>query len=161
MSKFDPEVLLTTAEDFFKANFNNKVDEINTEKTTEDPTTFTIDQVGDNAWLDTLDERAASYTKYIYFGVMDLSPVSNNGETAKQVDLFFQMTLLYGEQTYTLTKELLRYTRALEEVAQDFSDEVSEATDMEIIEMPPMTVENEDSGNFYRVAGIVLRTTIV
>ena len=154
MAQYDTESFLRELETVFKNNLNGRISAINTEKGD-----FSIPEIRDDAWyFQNLNSEVFSYPVFVVWG-LETKPNPNETETQndnyiEEVKVFIEVAMPDdGDTTSQNTVwKLLRYTRALKEVAFKNFDKFQGYAKTKVDRLEP-TSFNLD-GNMFRSAGI-------
>lgn len=152
MAKYDVESFLTNVKTVFQSNLNTKITELNTEKGD-----FDIDQIPTDAWYINHIPKVWSYNTFIVWGISDI-PLSNQqpGAAIQTVNLFIEACV--QDKGYPVSEsviyQLLRYSRALLEVANENFDKLQGYGKLQLDSLSPSLVDI--SGKRIRMSGINL-----
>ena len=158
--KYDIELFLNDAKAVFFNNLNAKIDEINLEKQNNTPEVsdnFNILTINDSAWYLNHIPQSWSYPQFVVWGLGGISLNSPESVGAIQtVTVFFEIAIPdRGEQYKESTVfQLLRYSRALQEIAIENHDELRGYGKFRLDSLSPGFVDI--SGKMLRIAGINL-----
>lgn len=150
MAFYDAENFFDDMLALFRANLNAKCTALNTEKS---DTLLKTDFVDDDFIINFNDE-VINKNAFIYFGWADVSETDSNANClAESFKMFFSiMDICTNDETLEM-KKLLRYTRALAEIAQDNATKFRTST-LEIETFKPITILDNTGSDWYRGAGI-------
>ncbi|MCP3684538.1 MAG: hypothetical protein GY861_17875 [bacterium] len=162
--KYDVESLLIDVKKIFRDNLNDKIDCINTEKTTITPETdddFSISRISTSAWYMNHIPTVHSYPQFVCWGLRDIDLEQNQFDGAKQnVTIFIEVVIPdRGEQLKESTIfQLLRYTRALQDIALENFDKIRGYGNIQVDSLSPTLVDI--SGKMLRMSGINITASI-
>ena len=168
MPKFDAEQLLDELFSIVKANLNTKITKIQTEKAALlGSANFEVPTVDDNCWFDSLDDRIANCNPFVYYGINDNSVIEIASAESSDLTVFFTVVLDYDGEDVAMYRKMLRYIRALQEIASENFDEISEASNLKVVTINPQDLRNIEQDddphnlpNFHKIAGIAIQTAI-
>lgn len=110
----DVEKVFYSIVDFFKSNLNAKIEAINTEK--NDPVLTTVSS---NAWIEgSLNDTVVNYDRTILSYIEDIQANVSNSHISETIILEIDL-IAHQKEDFLDYKRILRYQRALKEVAQD------------------------------------------
>lgn len=152
MAMYDTESFLKQLETMYKANLNARIAAINTEKGD-----FEIAQINSNAWyFQNLNDKVFSYPVIIVWGLEPNPNVSEsqNDNYIKQVKVFIEAAMpdKGSASAQNVMWQLLRYTRALEEVAFKNFDAFQGYAKLKVDSLEPTSFLL--NGNMFRSAGV-------
>ena len=156
-SRYDTESMLRDIETKFKANLNSEIAIINAEKGD-----FTIpDIVTPDAWYLQYLPRTFSYKNFLMWGI-ESSTITDSqpGNRISTHKFFLEVVVSDGgeKQTDAILYSLLRYTRALEEVARKNSDMFQGRAKAKVEALTPTSFPI--NGKLYRSAGIRIEASL-
>lgn len=157
MVKFDVE----TFRDFFLATFQAgmaaKVAEINAEKADS----ITLEDISADQYLSGWNEKVATYDIFILYGFPEITALQTVGsDTALEITMSVEIVIPEGNTADNSTEtKVMRYTRALAEIAAAVATERAEISDLEIAPYSPIQLAAQD-GSLLRMAGIEIKGTI-
>ena len=147
----DIEEIVFAIETFFKANLNNKLTEIDGEKSD-----FVLKSIDTEAYLfGDLNDSIANFDPFFFHYVDDIVSIVTGPNIAKVVT--HEMTIIFAdgsEDKGTISRRVLRYLRALEEVASAAYFEIFSGTRVEISTLAPLTIQFNNSSVYHKVVGI-------
>lgn len=156
--KYDLEAFLRDLEAVFKANLNTEIGLLNTEKGD-----FTLDTIHANAWYMNQIPRVWSYSPFIVWGI-SASPETTDrqeGNRIRRVGTFFEVVVPESQNTNeSLFWKLLRYSRALEEVAIKNSDKFRSYAKLQVDQSMPVTFSIEGISKPLRSCGITVQAVL-
>lgn len=159
---FDAEQILDALESTLKAELNNKITAIQSEKDALlGANNIELPLIPDDAYFATLDQGIANYSHFIYFGFEDVPLDGIQGATAQEVRPFFFAVSQVENSTFPAYKQTMRYTRAMKEVIEEnafnFQGEMSYPK-LEV--MNPTPLRDLEGQEFAKIGGIVVSTSI-
>jgi len=159
--KYDVERFLTDVKSIFQTNLNTQIDCINTEKQTiteETNDNFAINRVSDSAWFfQQANTRVFSYPQFVVWGLLDLSLQAQQHDASLiNPTVFIEVCLPdRGEPVNeVIIYKLLRYSRALQEIAEKNFDKLRGYGKIQVDTLSPAIV-NVD-GKKLRCSGIAI-----
>jgi len=155
--KYDVEMFLDNFKTIFLANLNNKITQINTEKSTVNPSDFSIPTISNDAWFLNHIPQVWNYPQFIVWGLGGVQLTSQQSDAAIQtVNVFIEVCVPdRGEQLKESTiYQLLRYSRSLQEVAIENHAKLRGYSQLQLDSLSPGLVDI--SGKMLRMAGINL-----
>lgn len=163
-AKYDAELFILDIENLFKSKLNDKIDEINLEKSTLTPETrddFTLQTIGDDFWY--LQHLPTVWTgkQFVVFGFQDIQLREQQEDNAiQEMKVFIEIAIPdRGDRRYhSDIYKNLRYTRALQEIAMENFDKIRSFSKIKIDTLTPTTIA---VGNkVLRSSGIVITASI-
>jgi len=129
---------------------NAKGTSINTEKGDSELKT---DWVADDFILN-FNESVINKDEFIHYGFIDVETLESNAtKVAETFKMFFSIWLICTDDEILEMRKLLRYTRALEEIAKEAALNFKTSI-LEVETFKPVTVEDNNGSDWYRAAGI-------
>jgi len=159
--KYDTELFLTDIKSIFQDNLNNKIDEINLEKqndTVETNDNFDIPNIQAKAWYLSHVPQVWSQASFIVWGISDVSlSEQQSGAFVKTIKVFVEVALPdKGDKINEASiYKLLRYTRSLEEVANENFDKIRRYGQIKIDSSSPVAIAATDT-QILSTAGITI-----
>jgi len=149
---YDTETFLRDLETVYKANLNTRIAAINAEKAD-----FNINNINANAWyFQNMNSDIFSYDEFIVWGLSKPPDVEvfQNDNYLKIVKVFIEVVIPDAGETSTenIIWKLLRYTRALEEVAFKNFDKFQGVAKTSVESLLPTSFELD--GKMFRSSGI-------
>jgi len=155
--KFDLEKLLVDLDAYFKANLNTKITAINTEKNDS----ITLDQINAGAFILWSSETVnKSYDRFVLIQPLDVVSTFNGPYVSEQYSI---EVLMFLQDDYNRTdswKEVLRYWRAIKEVALQSWDKVAIGIQGDVTSLAPITFTDNQSSTPLKVFGVRIDFTI-
>lgn len=136
---------------FNSTNLNAKCTALNTEKGDDELKTDFSDA---DSFILNFNEKVMNEEIFVHYGFVDVdTPESVGGKVSEEMKMFFSIWMRCADDEVLEMRKLLRYTRALEEIARDnaFS---SQASTLEIEKFAPVTIDDNTGSSWYRAAGI-------
>jgi len=161
--KYDVELFLTDIEKIFKANLNNCIDAINLEKQTITPEAndnFNIAHINDKAWYFEHIPSVWSYPQFIVWGIDDIQVLNAQPDGASQkVTVFIEVGIPDDGSiiNQSFIYKLLRYSRALQDIALKNFDGVRGYGTIQVETLSPALVSISDKK--LRISGINISAT--
>lgn len=156
MARYDTESMMRDLIAKFQANLNTEIGLINTEKAD-----FTIPTINADAWYLNQLPRTFSYKQFVVWGIEE-QPVTDTqpGNRISNFKFFFEVVLTDdgAKESEALVWKLLRYTRALEEVARKNFDMFQGRAKAKTQALSPTTFAI--NGKLYRAAGIRIEASL-
>ena len=156
--KYDIELFLSDIEALFKSKLNDKITAVNLEKQTNTDETndnFDIALINDNAWYFHQIPTNWSYKEFVVFGLADIGlETSQHDSQIQKVSVFIEVALVDAGEKKNESQiyKLLRYTRCLQEVANENFDKIRSYGKLTIDSLPPTLIDV--SGKRLKTAGI-------
>ncbi len=159
--RYDAETLLNDLFTIFKDNLNAQITKIQAEKDfLLGADNFDMPLIGDDAWLDSLDDRVANFDPFVYFNYSDQTIIEQPSAGASDYTIFFTVVKQEQDQLQSY-KRMLRYTRALSQVSEKKFDKLTKASVITISELTPTNISlNENSDDMHKLAGIAIQVAI-
>lgn len=162
--KYDAELFLEDIGNIFKTNLNDQIDLINDEKNNRSPglnDKFDIDKVSDKAWYLNHIPNVWSYSPFIVWGLASTSYDSVQEDGALQeLTAFIEIALqdTGDKPTQEFIFRLLRYSRALQDVAMKNFDKIRSYGKIRVEGLSPTLVDISDKR--LRISGITITASI-
>lgn len=152
MAKYDTEQFLKDLVTLYKANLNTQITALNTEKGD-----FDIDTIESDAWyFQNLNDNVFNNTVFIAYGLEANAKVSEPQSTnyVKEISVFIEACMADNGDTSSenVMWQLLRYTRALEEVAFKNYQKIDSRVKIRVKNLEPTSFLLD--GRLFRSAGI-------
>lgn len=155
--KVDEEVFFDQVISILQAGLPSKLTEIDAEK--DDG--IIIPQIPSDRYLETLNEEALNFSEFIYMGVIYPKIEGQGAATARTIIIFIDA--LFQDNPAgpndKARKLVMRYTRAMREVAEEAVDDFL-LPQIEVIQQAPTNLQSIDEDSFYRVGGIRIQGVI-
>lgn len=159
--KYDVECLFDELFSIMKANLNDRITKIQSEKDTKlGDANFNVPLIDDNAWFDGLDERTANFNPYVYYGIEDNSVIEVASAESSDLTIFFTVVYHNDGDDVTMYRKMLRYIRAMQEVSTRNFREIAEASNLKVIALNPQDVKDLDSETFHKIGGVSIQAAI-
>jgi hypothetical protein len=159
--KYDVERAVSDILEIIKANLNDKIDEIQSEKDTLlGSANFSVDHVGADAYFDSLDERVANYNPFIYYGIENTEVIGEKGATIESMALFFLVVLHNTFEDANISKRVLRYNRALKEIIEENFGQIRDLGGLRVTTLKPADMKDLHTSHFHKVGGIIVNTEL-
>jgi hypothetical protein len=153
---YDVEKLLDAIEAYFKANLNNKITQINTEKGDT-----LLDPVNQSAFLlGNLESENKSYSPFVLIQIADVTSSFAGNAVAENYQIEVLMFLQDDYNSTNNWRQVLRYWRALKEVSSDAWDRVAKGMQADISSLAPVSFKETQTSNPMRVFGVQISFTI-
>ena len=158
MSKFDIEGFSEYFVSMMKTNLAAKIAEISAEKND----TIVIEPPKDKHFIHTINDQALNFDPFIHYGFSNISAVGNGIAVKYTPTMFFAFYFIDTGKGDIAEKKLLRYTRAMTEIATSKSTENSMISALEVVPLPPALVAlSEQDGAELKVGGIEITGSFV
>lgn len=159
--KYDTERLLDDLMAILKTNLNTKISEIQAEKDSLlGAGNFAVPLIDDEAWFDSLDDKAVNFDPYVYYGVNDQNVIELSSADASEISIFFTVVLHYNGDDASMFRKMLRYIRAMQEVVTANYDAISCASSLTVATITPTDMKDLDGDTFHKIGGVVINTAI-
>jgi hypothetical protein len=154
---FDLEKLLVDLDAYFKANLNARITAINTEKND----TITLEQINAGAFILWSNETVnKSYDRFILIQPLDVVSNVNGPYVSEQYSIEVLMFLQENYNRIDSWKEVLRYWRAIKEVALKSWDKVAVGIQGDVTSLAPIAFSDNQSSTPLKVFGVRIDFTI-
>jgi hypothetical protein len=156
--KYDAEMFLVDVRNIFRANLNDRIDLINTEKQTITSGTeddFAIDKISDKAWYLSHVPKVMNYEQFVCWGLDDVTIEQAQPDGAKQkITVFVEVVIPDKGEKYreSTIYKLLRYSRALQDIALKNFDKIQGYGSIQVESLSPTLVSID--GKMLRTSGI-------
>lgn len=155
--RYDSEQFLRDLETIYKAKLNDEITAINTEKGD-----FSIDSIEAEAWYLDRIPKVWSYNRNVIFGLHE-NPnqvQSQAGNVLKTVLVQFEVLIpdAGAAESEALVYELLRYTRALKQVAYKNFDKFRGRATLMVESLDP--VRFPLNGKMVRTGGVTVKASL-
>jgi hypothetical protein len=154
--KFDIETLLDKLDAFFKSNLNTKIASINTEK--GDYPLETLNQNSFLLW--SMETENKSYNPFMLIQIADVTSSIAGNVVAENYSIEVLMFLQDDYNSVNNWRKVLRYWRAIKEVAADAWDRVAPGMQADIESLAPVSFRESETSNPMRVFGVQISFTI-
>lgn len=152
---FDFEKILVDLDAFFKANLNNRIAAINTEK---NDNLATVDSGAFVLWsLDTVNK---SYNPFILIQLANVTSNFNGPYVSEQYEIEVLMFLQDDYNRIDNWKQVLRYWRAVKETASLAWDKVARGMQADITSLAPIEFRENQESKPLKVFGVQISFTI-
>ena len=132
------------------AALNAKGTSLNTEK---GDTELKTDWVA-NDFILNFNESVINKDEFIHHGFVDVETLESNANRVSETfKMFFSIWLICTDDEVLEIRKLLRYTRALEEIAKEAALDFQTST-LEVETFKPVTIGDNNGSDWYRAAGI-------
>lgn len=150
MAKYDIESFLDDVLQHMKDKLPTKLESITTEK--DDG--IVLDPVLDEAFfLQTMDGEITNYDPFIVYGIDDVSVEGIGPMSSKSYKISILVVKSDNGLDTNITKRMLRYLRALEEIFQDSFAEIGNKVKLRVNSYP-IEITRLNETNQYRVTGV-------
>lgn len=149
MANYDAETFFDDMLNLFQTQLDAKLAALNAEK----GDSLIKEAFPDDEYLLNFNQIVMNKDTFVYFGFIDVAnPETNGCSTSEAFKMFFSVATIGSDDETLEMKKILRYTRALEEVAQENSTKFQTST-LEIETFKP-AVEQFQESNWWLVGGI-------
>lgn len=155
-SIYDVERLLSDIQSLYSSNLNTKIGAINTEKNDS----ISLKTVDSNAYFTDLNGKQVNYNPFVLYSIENITAKSQNGMTIKDVLVSVVLVVEDQGEDVSIYNRMLRYGRALEEVAQDSFTLIENAVKLEVHALPPVYFQAVNSTEFYRAVGVQIAASL-
>lgn len=155
--KYDVEQLIRDLETMFKANLNTKIGDINTQKGD-----FNISTVNESAWFFQHIPQVWNYPVFVIYGFQDIDSNQPQEDNMVQVaESFFEVVIPDSNKASSEAQvyQLLRYARALREVAHENFDSLRGYAKLTVTSLTPTAIELPN-GKSLKASGIRISASI-
>lgn len=145
----DTEIICDRMRDFVKANFNNEIDAINSEKSDD----IVLEHVSNDAYFfESLDDECHNFDPFIFYYVDSTTTEVQGSSYAKQINLEFDL-LISDDADSHISRKLLRYTRAMEKVLAKSFYQVMPSNNAQLETLDTIDVKLKNSSKMHKVIG--------
>lgn len=156
MKRYDIESFLKDVESILKAEINNKINEINTEKGD-----FNLDLVDDKAYIyQSMNEEITNFNPTIFYYLDDIRSEGIDSATSEEV-VVEVVVILTDTQDGNTQHKLLRYLRVLKELFNTHFNKVHYSKKVIVESLVPIPFALQNSSNYLHAIGVRLTTAIV
>ena len=156
MARYDVEQAVRDVATMFKNNLNTKIAAINTEKGD-----FSISTIDSNAWFFHHIPVVWNYPVFMIYGFENLSLNGFQEDNAVEaIELFFEVAIPDTNEAASEAQvyKLLRYARALKEIAQENYDCLRGYGKIKVASLTPALIEI--NGKRLRSSGVTITASI-
>ena len=155
--KYDVESYFDSIVQFFKDNFNDKIDQINTEK--NDSIVLSYVNESDYA-LQTMSEKCFNSNQFLFIGITNIDTTQNGSALDESVSIEI-VIVLTDSYDNTIDKRLLRYQRAMKEIILDnYKKLTRDRTEVVIQSQVPIQFQVQNSDRHHKALGIEINKSI-
>lgn len=155
--KYDVEQMIRDLATMFQANLNTKIDEINTAKGD-----FSISTINASAWFFQHIPSTWNYPVFVIYGFdnIDATEVQEDN-MVQEVTSFFEVVIPDSNETESDAQiyKLLRYARALREVANENYDSLRGYSKIKVASLTPTAIELPN-GKSLKASGVRISASI-
>ncbi len=149
----DVETVLDSIETFLKANLNTQIAAMNTEK----GGSIVLATVANDAYIfQSMNNEAANFNPYVFFGVESPSTDSIGPSTAKRYTAIAIIVLSDDGNDTDVGRRVLRYGRVLEDLFNANYNSVQKELKFVVRSLEPITFQLINSNDNYRAVGVEL-----
>lgn len=157
MSIYDVEMFLDDVAQHMKDKLPAKLESISNEKADG----LVLDPIVDEAiFLQTMDSEIANYDPFIVYGIDDVNLVSVGPVSSKEYRISILVVKSDNGLDTNITKRMLRYLRALEEIFQESFADIGNTVKLKLNSYP-IEFRRLNETNQYRVTGVSLDIELV
>lgn len=162
--KYDAELFLEDIEKVFKSKLNNQIALINDEKQNRSPGLngkFDISPINDDAWYFNHIPNVWSYPQFIVWGLQDVSFQRPQSDASIEKFIAFIEVAITDDGSVPNEQfiyKLLRYSRALQDVANKNFDSIRGYGKLQVEGLSPALVSISDKT--LRISGITITASI-
>lgn len=157
---FDAEQLLDTLFAIMKSELNTRIAKIQAEKTILlGDANFDLKTIDDEAWFDSLDERTVNFDPFVYYGIQDDTIIEIASAESSDLTLFF-LVVAANDNTAVMPRKMLRYIRALKEIATRHFADIPEASNLKVVTVQPRDLKDLEAETFHKIGGIAIQAAI-
>lgn len=157
MSKYDIESFLDDLAQHMKDNLSSKLESISNEK--DDG--IILDPIVDQAFfLQSMDGEITNYDPFIVYGIDDVAVTGIGPMSAKSYKISVLVVKADNGLDVNITKRMLRYLRALEEIFQESFSEIGNKVKLRINSYP-IEITRLNETNQFRVTGVSIEMELV
>jgi hypothetical protein len=156
MKKYDTESFLRDIETFLKANLNNAITALNTEKGD-----FNLKLVDDLAYIyQTLDDKVVNFSPALFYYIDDI--VSEGIHSATSEEITVELVIILADEKDNLTQyKLLRYLRVLKDLFNLNFNKVHYSKKVKVESLVPIVFALQNTTNYVHAIGVKLTTVII
>lgn len=153
---YDEETICKEVENFFKENMASKIAEINTRKNDG----ILLPEISQEAYCFLeFDSKVLNYDPILFHYVSNLVSITNGPHIAKT--LTHEISILFTDlNSDHVASKILRYGLVLQELASEAYWKVCRGCRAEVTLLNPLTVQINNSSNYYKVVGIQVETQL-
>lgn len=155
--KIDIEYYLDQVESFVKANLNNKLSEIDTEKNDG----ITLKPINDKAVVfQTLNAFPVNFDPVLFYGIDSVQGESI--ESANEETYQIEISIILADKADKATeKKLLRYHRALKEIFQENYFKIGNTREkVRVTSLSPISFTLQNTTNPFRAIGVRIEVSL-
>jgi hypothetical protein len=154
---YDLENLMSDVKAIMTTHLNNKISDLNDEKS-DSTTLLTVDDAA--YFLQELDSTTINYNPYIFYSCEEIEG-SGFGPNTPQEFLINCILVLADQSAYSdIPARMFRYLRALKEIFEENFSIKSNSNFISINQITPIPLTDLNDNQQFRVTGIQIRTSI-
>jgi hypothetical protein len=154
--KIDIEVIEDKILEIVKAKLPAKLTEINTEKGDN-----LLLPIADKDYLVDFYQQELTPSRFIFYGITEPEVDSIRGDFATTWTIFYHVFVEDINRLPTIRKQILRYTRALNEVICENQSQISRYTTIpEITSLTPQDVQDIVNNTPFKMGGISIKVIL-
>lgn len=155
---YDVEELLSEIETMLKANLNNEINAVSSEKGDG----LSLDEIGENAYaIQSLDDKVQNYDNYVFMQVTDIRTLGIGPNSSE--DYVIGVWIVAGGKANQLqqSNRMFRYLRALKRTFEKYWDKTSSLKiKLKVEAIPPQDVININTSKYFKVVGVQITGAI-
>lgn len=153
MAQFDVESFMNHFLKVFQENLASKISEINTEKDDD----IKLKDIQTEQYIMDASAQVINFNEFIYYGFPSITATdSHAGGISEEISMSFEVVFPSPEGGQIDNKKIMRYTRALKEIAFEHARDETRISDLKIETFSPAVVEANLESPLIRVGGITL-----
>lgn len=157
MAKFDVESFADHFIALFQSKLSAKISAINTEKNDG----IVIADITSAQYFSDMNEQINNYDEIIYYGFPSIvATASHAGGVSEEISMSFEVLIPCPEGGLIDNKKIMRYTRALKEVALENARANASISDLKIETFSPVVLQSNQNSPLMKAGGIMITGVI-
>ena len=153
MAQFDVESFMNHFLKVFQDNLTSKISEINTEKADD----IVLKDIPAKQYIMDANAQTINFDELIYYGFPSITATdSHAGGISEEITMSFEVVFPSPEGGQIDNKKIMRYTRALKEIAFENARKEARISDLTIDTFSPVVIESNLISPLIRIGGITL-----
>ena len=157
MAQFDVESFMDHFLKVFQDNLTSKISEINTEKADD----ILLKDITADQYIMDANAQLINHDVFIYYGFPSITATDSNASgVSEEIAMSFEVVFPSLEGGIDDNKKIMRYTRALKEIAFEHARDEARISDLNIDTFSPVVIESNLLSPLIRVGGITITGVI-
>lgn len=156
-SAYDVERFFTDLGTMLKANLNNKLTAIDSEKGD-----YTIKKIDSSAWFfQSLNDSYTNFDPFVIYGVSQFEP-SDDPYSVTATKMLVEIVIVVADQGQdaTISGKMFRYQRALKEVILENFDSLPDCSRLKVDNQIPVDFKLINNSYLHKAIGVTIKADI-